>query len=146
MDWKKKLTSRKFWMAIAALVVGVLTLFKVDANTTTQISGVVLSLGAVIAYIVGEGLVDAASAGATVNITGNPTITGIGDENPVAKAAGDIATAAQAIKAVAEDVAPSDSKAVEATGGADVKVTADAAKASEAAPETSESTSKTVIG
>lgn len=146
MNWQKKLTSRKFWMAIAALVVGVLALFKVDANTTTQISGIVLSLGAVIAYIVGEGLVDAASAGATVNIAGNPTITGIGDENPVAKAAGDIAAAAQAVKAVAEDVAPSNSKATEQTNAADVKVTADAAKASETVPEASESATKTVIG
>lgn len=59
---KKKLTSRKFWLAVAGLVVGVLALFGVDANTTQQISGVIMSLGSVIAYIVGEGLVDAASA------------------------------------------------------------------------------------
>lgn len=61
---KTKLTSRKFWMALATLIVGVLALFKVDANMTTQISGVVMSLGAVVAYIVGEGLVDAAAVGA----------------------------------------------------------------------------------
>lgn len=48
-------------MALAAFVVGVLALFQVDANTTQQISGVIMSLGAVIAYIVGEGLVDAAA-------------------------------------------------------------------------------------
>ena len=59
---KKKMTSRKFWMALAAFVVGVLALFGVGANMTQQISGVIMSLGAVIAYIVGEGLVDAAGA------------------------------------------------------------------------------------
>lgn len=63
MNWKQKLTSRKFWMALAGLVMGILALFKVDANTTQQVSGVVMALGSVVAYIVGEGLVDAASAG-----------------------------------------------------------------------------------
>jgi hypothetical protein len=62
---KKKLTSRKLWLAIAGLVVGTLALFGVDANTTQQISGVIMSLGSVVAYIVGEGLVDAAAAGAS---------------------------------------------------------------------------------
>ena len=38
-----------------------LALFGVGANMTQQISGVIMSLGAVIAYIVGEGLVDAVS-------------------------------------------------------------------------------------
>ena len=65
MDWKRKLTSRKLWLAVAGLVVGVLAMFGVNANATTQISGVIMSLGSVIAYIVGEGLVDAANAGQT---------------------------------------------------------------------------------
>jgi uncharacterized membrane protein len=68
INWKAKLTSRKFWMALAAFIVGVLALFRIDANTTTQISGIIMSLGAVIAYIVGEGLVDASAAKAP-NIT-----------------------------------------------------------------------------
>ena len=62
IDWAKKLASRKFWLAVAGLVVGVLALFGVDGSTTQQISGVVMSLGSVAAYIVGEGLVDAAAA------------------------------------------------------------------------------------
>jgi hypothetical protein len=61
IDWKNKLTSRKFWLAVAGLVVGVLALFQVDASISEQISGVILSLGSVVAYIVGEGLVDAAA-------------------------------------------------------------------------------------
>jgi phage shock protein PspC (stress-responsive transcriptional regulator) len=64
---KKKLTSRKLWLAIAGLVVGILAMFGVDANTTQQISGVIMALGSVIAYIVGEGLVDAASASTSSN-------------------------------------------------------------------------------
>ena len=63
MNWAQKLTSRKFWLAVAALVVGVITLTK-PGTDTTQITGLILSLGSVVAYIVGEGLVDAAAAGA----------------------------------------------------------------------------------
>lgn len=62
INWIQKLTSRKFWLALAAFVVGVLALFGTDANTTQQISGVIMSLGAVVAYIAGEGFVDAAAA------------------------------------------------------------------------------------
>lgn len=65
INWAQKLTSRKLWIAVAGLVVGILALFRVDANTTEQISGVILSLGSVVAYIVGEGLIDAAAVGNT---------------------------------------------------------------------------------
>lgn len=64
---KAKLTSRKFWLALAAFIVGVLALFGVNADLTQQISGVIISLGAVIAYIVGEGLVDTAAVGQTMS-------------------------------------------------------------------------------
>ena len=78
INWTQKLTSRKFWLALAAFIVGVLALFGTDANTTQQISGVIMSLGAVIAYIVGEGLVDSASAGATItnNFAGSGPVIG----------------------------------------------------------------------
>lgn len=75
INWAQKLTSRKLWLAVAGLFVGVLALFGTDANTTEQISGVILSLGSVVAYIVGEGLVDAASAGAP-NVTVDGTAAG----------------------------------------------------------------------
>ena len=60
IDWKRKLTSRKLWLAVAGLVTGIITLFH-PGTDTTQISGLILSLGSVVAYIVGEGLVDAAN-------------------------------------------------------------------------------------
>lgn len=62
IDWKAKLTSRKFWVAILGLVSGVLLAFKVDAETVETISGVIMSAASVIAYIIGEGLIDAANA------------------------------------------------------------------------------------
>ncbi len=59
-DWKRKLTSRKLWTALAGLVTGILLLFGAERTQTEQIGGIVLSAGSVVAYIVGEGLVDAA--------------------------------------------------------------------------------------
>lgn len=63
VDWKSKLTSRKFWMALVGLVAGILMAFKVDAGTVETVSGVIMSAASVVAYIVGEGLADAANAG-----------------------------------------------------------------------------------
>lgn len=79
---KKKLTSRKLWLAIAGLVVGILAMFGVDANTTQQISGVIMSLGSVVAYIVGEGLVDAASAGAQATTPSAESVIGTVEDTP----------------------------------------------------------------
>lgn len=62
IDWKRKLTSRKFWLAVVGLVTGLLMAFKVDAETVDTISGVIMSAASVIAYIIGEGLADAANA------------------------------------------------------------------------------------
>lgn len=58
IDWKRKLTSRKFWAAVAAFVTALLVLFGVDNLTIEQITGVISSMAVLIAYIVGEGLVD----------------------------------------------------------------------------------------
>lgn len=61
MTWEdiaRKLTSRKFWMAIVGLVSGLLLAYKVDAQTVETVSGVIMAGASVIAYIIGEGLVD----------------------------------------------------------------------------------------
>lgn len=62
IDWAKKLTSRKLWLAVAGLVSGLVLAFKGSAETAETISGCVMSAASVIAYIVGEGLTDAANA------------------------------------------------------------------------------------
>lgn len=58
IDWKKKLTSRKLWLAVAGFATGVMLLLTAGASEET-ISGCVMALGSVVAYIVGEGLTDA---------------------------------------------------------------------------------------
>lgn len=59
IDWARKLTSRKFWLAVVGFVSGLLLAFKIDAGTVDTISGVIMSAASVIAYIIGEGLTDA---------------------------------------------------------------------------------------
>lgn len=75
MDWKTKLSSRKFWVAIAGLVVGVIAIFSPQTDTS-QISGVIMALGSVVAYIVGEGLVDAAAVGTLPPDGGKTSLSG----------------------------------------------------------------------
>lgn len=58
MDWKSKLTSRKFWVAVVGFVTSVLFAFNVDSGSTEKIVGVITSASIMIAYIIGEGLVD----------------------------------------------------------------------------------------
>ena len=59
----KKLSSRKLWAAIAGLVAGIAMVFGLDESVITQVSGAVVSVASVIAYIVTEGKVDAAAVG-----------------------------------------------------------------------------------
>lgn len=62
IDWKTKLTSRKFWMAIIGFVTGLLTYLGVGAEEAEQIGSLILMGASVLAYIIGEGLADAAGA------------------------------------------------------------------------------------
>lgn len=59
MDWKKKLTSRKFWMAVVAFVTPLLLAFGVADSTVTQVTAIIMAGADVVAYVIAEGLVDA---------------------------------------------------------------------------------------
>lgn len=61
-NWKRKFTSRKFWAAVAGFVGPLLLTFGVSNEKTTQITGVIVAGASVIAYILGEGLIDAINA------------------------------------------------------------------------------------
>lgn len=60
IEWKQKLTSRKFWAAVITFVTSLLVAFGVPDLTIEQVIAVISAGSAMIAYIVGEGLVDAA--------------------------------------------------------------------------------------
>ena len=62
IDWKRKLTSRKFWTAIVGFVTPLLLAFGIAENVVVQVSGIIMSGATAIAYIIGEGLVDSERA------------------------------------------------------------------------------------
>ena len=60
INWKQKLTSRKFWAAIVAVIVSLCVLIGIPDVTQEQITALVMAVGGLIAYILGEGFVDSA--------------------------------------------------------------------------------------
>lgn len=60
IDWKSKLTSRKFWAAVTGFVSAILVAFNVSNLTIEQVVSIISACSVLIAYIIGEGLVDSA--------------------------------------------------------------------------------------
>ena len=58
IDWKRKLTSRKFWAAVAGFVSMLLIYIGKDAGAAEQTAALIMAGGSLIAYIIGEGLAD----------------------------------------------------------------------------------------
>lgn len=58
IDWKRKLTSRKLWAAVAGFVSGLLIFLGHSQSEATQIAALIMSGASVVAYCVGEGLAD----------------------------------------------------------------------------------------
>ncbi len=71
MNYIRKLTSRKFLLALVGVASGLALAFGVDGNEITQmvsaVGGIIAAAGSAIAYINAEAKVDAAAAG-----KGNP--------------------------------------------------------------------------
>ena len=61
IDWAKKLASRKFWVAVSALVCALCVLFGVDNFTIEKLTATITALGVLAAYILTEGYIDAKS-------------------------------------------------------------------------------------
>lgn len=59
INWAEKLTSRKFWAAVIGFITPILIVFNVPQLTVEQVSTIIMSGATLIAYIIGEGLVDA---------------------------------------------------------------------------------------
>ena len=60
IDWKRKLTSRKFWVAVIGFITAIMVAFNVDKLTVEQVVAIISALGTLVAYIIGEGMMDAA--------------------------------------------------------------------------------------
>ena len=61
IDWLRKLTSRKFWIALVGFITALLVAFNVDAGSIEQITSIIMSFASLIAYILAEGFVDASN-------------------------------------------------------------------------------------
>lgn len=61
INWKRKLSSRKLWAAVAGIVTGLAMVFGLDESVISSVAGAVVSVASVVAYIVTEGRVDAES-------------------------------------------------------------------------------------
>ena len=59
VDWKRKLSSRTLWAAVAGVVAGLAMVFGLDEGTISNVAGAVVSVASVLAYIITEGKVDA---------------------------------------------------------------------------------------
>lgn len=61
IDWKRKLTSRKLWTAVASFVSMMVVALGGSDVAATQVTALIMAGASVIAYIIGEGLIDSAS-------------------------------------------------------------------------------------
>lgn len=61
INWKQKLTSRKFWAAVCSLVAQMVIAFGGTEDQGVRITALIMAGATVIAYIIGEGLVDASN-------------------------------------------------------------------------------------
>ena len=57
---KRKLTSRKLWAAVLSFVTMQVMAFGVAEETATHVCSIIMAGATVIAYIIGEGMADAA--------------------------------------------------------------------------------------
>ena len=75
IDWKRKLTSRKFWIALVGFVTALLTAFNVADAVAVQVTTIIMAFGTLIAYILAEGFIDAK------DVDGDKTINNIYTED-----------------------------------------------------------------
>lgn len=62
IDWKRKLTSRKFWVSIASFVSMMFLACGGAESQANQITALIMAGATVIGYTIGEGLADAGNA------------------------------------------------------------------------------------
>lgn len=58
INWKEKLSSRKFWALVAALVLSILVFFNASDNIATQVGSIITAFGSVCVYTLAEASVD----------------------------------------------------------------------------------------
>ena len=69
INWARKLTSRKFWIAIANFVAMMVVAFGGTDNQAAQVTALIMAGASVVAYVIGEGLADAGNVSTEIEIT-----------------------------------------------------------------------------
>jgi hypothetical protein len=62
-DIIRKLTSRKFWIAVVGFITPLLLAFGVAEATVTQVTAIIMAGADVVAYLIAEGMADSTSSG-----------------------------------------------------------------------------------
>lgn len=65
IDWKRKLSSRKFWALVAGFVTGVIVYATSPERSPEAVGGLIVTFGAIVAYIIGEGIADSGRGNTT---------------------------------------------------------------------------------
>lgn len=64
INWTQKLTSRKLWVTIIGIIIGVAMAFGVDSGdygeVASKVAGAITAISSIIGYIYGEAKVDSA--------------------------------------------------------------------------------------
>lgn len=61
IDWKRKLSSRKFWLSIANFVTLIIIAMGYTNAQAEKVAAIIMAGASVIAYIIAEGLADSAN-------------------------------------------------------------------------------------
>ena len=61
IDWKRKLSSRKLWAAVVGFITPIIIISGGSSELATEVAAIIMSGAALITYIIGEGLADAAN-------------------------------------------------------------------------------------
>ncbi|GEA16825.1 hypothetical protein E308F_30710 [Moorella sp. E308F] len=81
IDWKRKLSSRKFWALLAGLATSILVLTNANNDTITKVVAVITATGSVVGYMFSEAYVDGKAVDEANN---NPTaVVNINSEKPL---------------------------------------------------------------
>ena len=68
IDWARKLSSRKLWIAIAGFISGLIMVFGGTETMASTVSGVILQGAAVLGYLIAEGLADSAHTSDVIEV------------------------------------------------------------------------------
>lgn len=61
INWKRKLSSRKFWAAVSGVVISIMIIFGADSGSQERIAGATTSTGVLVTYILAESGTDKAA-------------------------------------------------------------------------------------